>query len=113
MKVTDLNQVQAMVITQVEQQEWDLLDYVSEEIAVQLIVNIYMMNDQTSGYGQDMNNGFSVISSRQRIAVIYEGHHSSFKHAQPLCMYEDLYADIETILIVMQAAIERMQCYMV
>jgi len=39
--------------------------------------------------------------------------HMENKHSQPLCMYEDLYADIATILIVMQAAIERMQCYMI
>ena len=108
-KITDLNTVKEAIQTALELQEWSIVDLIGFELATMCVLNIYELNDSCTGFGQDFNNKVSVISSRQRISVI-DGKNSSFyKDDYPICQYNDLASDINEILIVMQAAIDRIQ----
>lgn len=107
-KVTDYNEILTEVNTQMASQEWTITDYMTEDHAVIVVANIYLMNDLCKGFGQDIDNSVSVISSRQRISVIYGGQCGMFKYDEELCIYESLQDDISVILMVLQAAFDRM-----
>lgn len=107
-KVTDYSEILTQVTTQLSDQEWSITDFMPEDNAVIVVANIYLMNDLCAGFGQDIDNSVSVISSRQRISVIYGGRCGMFKHHENLCLYESLSDDVSVILMVLQAAFDRM-----
>ena len=107
-KVTDYSEILTQVTTQLSDQEWSITDFMPEDNAAIVVANIYLMNDLSAGFGQDIDNSVSVISSRQRISVIYGGRCGMFKHHENLCLYESLSDDVSVILMVLQAAFDRM-----
>lgn len=107
-KVTDYNEILTEVNKQMAGQEWSITDYMTIETAAVVVANVYLMNDLCSGFGQDIDSSVSVISSRRRISVIYGVRCGMFKHHEELCLYESLQDDISVILMVLQAAFDRM-----
>ena len=107
-KVTDYNEILNEVKHLLASQEWTITEYMSMDSAAIIVTNIYMMNDMCVGFGQDVDNSVSVISSLRRISVIYDGRCGMFKHHEDLCIYESLSDDISVILMVLQAAFDRM-----
>ena len=107
-KVTDYSEILTQITTQLSDQEWSITDFMPEENAAMVVANIYLMNDLCAGFGQDIDNSVSVISSKQRISVIYGGRCGMFKHHENLCLYESLPDDVSVILMVLQAAFDRM-----
>lgn len=107
-KVTNYNEILTEVNKQMTGQEWTITDYMTYDNAAIVVANIYLMNDLCSGFGQDIDNSVSVISSKLRISVIYSGRCGMYKHYENLCVYESLQDDISVILMVLQAAFERM-----
>ena len=107
-KVTDYNEVLNEVKQQMTDQEWTITDYMTEDNAAFVVANIYLMNDLCTGFGQDIDNSVSVISSRKRISVIYSDQCGMYRHHENLCLYESLSDDVSVILMVLQAAFDRM-----
>ena len=107
-KVTDYNEILTEVNKKMASQEWTITDYMTKDNAAIVVANIYLMNDICTGFGQDIDNSASVISSKQRISVIYGGRCGMFKHHEELCLYESIEDDISVILMVLQAAFDRM-----
>lgn len=107
-KVTDYSEILSEVTTQLSDQEWSITDFMPEDNAAIVVANIYLMNDLCASFGQDIDNSVSVISSKLRISVIYSGRCGMYKHYENLCVYESLQDDISVILMVLQAAFERM-----
>lgn len=107
-KVTNYNEILAEVSSQLTDQEWTITDYMTEEMAAFVVANIYLMNDLCTGFGQDIDNSVSVISSRKRISVIYKDQCGMYKHHENLCFYDSLSDDVSVILMVLQAAFDRM-----
>ena len=107
-KISNYNEILAEVTSQLADQEWSITDFMPEDNAAIVVTNIYLMNDLCSGFGQDIDNSVSVISSRQRISVIYGGRCGMFKTHENLCLYESLSDDVSVILMVLQAAFDRM-----
>lgn len=108
MKVTDYNEILTEVESQLAQDEWSLLDYVDAETAKIIVANIYMSNDIMKGHGQDIGDTISIISSARYISVIHDGKLGLFKADDLICIYESLTDDISQILMIMQAAFDRM-----
>lgn len=107
MKVTDLNQIQAVAAAYIEENGSELLSYLTLEETTNVFVMIYATNDQQCGHGMDFIGNLSIIASRQRIAIIFLGHHSFYKIDSALCAYEDIEDDMGTIGICIDAALER------
>lgn len=107
MKVTDFNQVKNEFIEQLETSEWTITDFVGEDIASLLLTNVYMMNDVAKGFGQDIPDTLSIISSEKRISVILPAGMSFMVADDAICGYEDLQTDCNNILIMVQAVIDR------
>lgn len=118
-KITDLNQVQSIAATIVEEKCPDLVDKIGLERAVWCLVAIYTTNDYCKGYGQDFNllqnhdgidsNGVvSVVSYQNGVSVIVDSHMSRYADRFPLCGYESLYDDLSQIAISIQAAFDRL-----
>lgn len=108
-KITDYSIIQAEIIAQLTETAYEIDALLGRELAVLVVTNIYMTNDVCVGFGQDFNQKISVISSRQRISMIVDGHSSFFKDDYPICQYIDLANDIHEILMIMQAAYDRIQ----
>lgn len=118
-KITDLNQVQSIAATIVEEKCPDLVDRIGLERAVWCLVAIYTTNDYCKGYGQDFNllqnhdeidsiGVVSVVSYQNGVSVIVDSHMSRYTDRFPLCGYESLYDDLSQIAISIQAAFDRM-----
>lgn len=106
-KVTDFNEVKAAVAQNLAEMGSSILDFLTLSEAVTCLTLIYLTNDLLTGFGQDFVNNPSIISSPHRIAIIYQGHHSFYKSEEPICEYEDLDEDIDSIRVVLDAAIAR------
>lgn len=112
MKVSDLNQILTEATSQLTDEEWSILEYVDLSTAAIMVLNIYLTNDILNGFGQSVDETFTVISSTYRIATISNGHSSFYKSDYPICEYEELDVDIHEILFFIQTAIDRMESLM-
>lgn len=108
-KVTDYSTVATEIDAQLDATAYEIDALLGREIATLCVLNIYMTNDLCTGFGQDFNQRVSIISSRQRISVIVDHHSSNFKDDFPLCQYVDLTDDVHEILMILQAAYDRIQ----
>ena len=118
MKVTNYNEIDAMVRKLLPEKCPDLLEKLGEERSVWCVMAIYLMNDVTSGYGQDFTLSHevyhtirrplvSVISSPNKISVIDCYEMSYYTDSYNVCGYENLEEDISSILIWIQTAFDR------
>lgn len=107
MKVKDLNAIWTEAQRQVLMTEWDVRNYITDYQVVLAVFNIYMTNDIMKGFGQDFQHGFSIITSPTRCSVIGGETASFWKDSVQICGYDNLQEDIESILIILQAAVER------
>lgn len=106
-KVTDYAAVQGEIERQLDNNPIELESILGREITVLCVVNIYMTNDVCVGFGQDFNQKVSVISSRQRISIIVDGHSSFYKDDTEICQYYHLDDDVNEILLVLNTAYQR------
>lgn len=108
-KETDYAIVQQHIEQHLQATEWQIEEVFGHDLLVLAVLNIYMTNDLCRGFGQDFLDGKSIISSRRIISVIIGRHSSLFKDNNYICLYEDLDGDINEILMIMQAAYDRIQ----
>lgn len=117
-KITDYNEVQQEVQTQLELAQNELTDILGQDLTIQVVTNIYMMNDVCQGFGQDFKicsdpnrdwpaEKCSVISSRDKISIVVDDEMSYYKSDGYLCEYESLSDDIGVILMVIQTVLDR------
>lgn len=109
MKLTDLNEIRAAATEELTQHGSELLEYLTLDESAQIMTMIYVTNDQMSGLTQDWLGNLSILSSPTRIAVIFLGHHSYYKHDGNICNYEDIADDMREINMVINAALLRWQ----
>ena len=118
MKEQDLNVVLRMAQMTIENDYSDIAVAFGVECAALMITNVYMMNDLTTGFGQDVKvEGMydekgkplkaSLISSRDLISVILPEGASHYRADLPLCGYENLSEDITNICMITQAVLDR------
>ena len=118
MKEQDLNVVLRMSQMTVENYYPDIAEAFGSACAPLLVTNIYMMNDLTTGFGQDVTlvgivdmKGkplkASLISATDLISVILPEGASHYRADLPLCGYENLSEDITNICMITQAVLDR------
>lgn len=107
MKETNLTTIQNAAIDELTANGSALFDYLTQQEVVDVFVMIYLTNDQLCGHGMDYVGNLSIVTSRQRIAIIFLGHHSFYKHDGAICQYDNLEEDMHEINIVMDAALAR------
>ena len=109
MKVTDLNEIKAAAAEELAQFGSEILEYLQLDEAANCFTTIYVTNNTASGVGQDFLGNLSIVSSPTRIAVIFLGHHSYYKHDGQICDYNDLADDMHEINLCINAALLRWQ----
>lgn len=118
MKETDLNVVLQKAQATIEMDYPGIDVAFGPECAALLITNVYMMNNLTTGYGQDVKVAgmtdekgkplkASLISSTDLISVILPEGASHYRADLPLCGYENLDEDIANICMITQAVLDR------
>lgn len=118
MKEQDLNVVRNLAQITIENNYPDIAETFGSACAPLLITNVYMLNDLTTGLGQDVTlpgmvdeNGkplkASLISSPDSIYVILPEGASHYRADLPLCGYENLGEDITNICMITQAVLDR------
>lgn len=118
MKETDYSVIQNEIEQQLLEQDWSIEEFLSEDIIVLAIANIYTTNDLVSGFGQDYTNNvnlsgndswekLSIVSSRDRISIILDSKMSYYKDSFPVCGYESLETDIYNIFVLIQTVLDR------
>lgn len=118
MKEQDLNVVRNLAQITIETYYPDIAEAFGSACAPLLITNVYMMNDITTGLGQDVTlPGMvdkkgkplkaSLISNPDSIYVILPEGASHYRADLPLCGYENLGEDITNICMITQAVLDR------
>ena len=118
MKEQDLNVVLRMAQMVIESDYPGIDVAFGPECAPLMITNVYMMNNLTTGFGQDVKvEGMydekgkplkaSLISSTDLISVILPEGASHYRADLPLCGYENLSEDITNICMITQAVLDR------
>lgn len=118
MKENDYNVVRNLAQITIENDYPDIADTFGSACAPLLIANVYMMNDLTTGFGQDVRVAgmvdekgkplkASLISSTDLISVILPEGASHYRADLPLCGYENLGEDITNICMITQAVLDR------
>lgn len=107
MKETNLTTIQEAAIAQIVMYGSQLLDYFTMEEAVDILVLIYITNDQMKGFAQDFVGNMSIVSSTWRVGIIFQDHHSFYKSDRQICEYESLADDMLAIGTIINAAISR------
>lgn len=118
MKEQDLNVVRNLAQITIENNYPDIAETFGSACAPLLITNVYMMNDLTTGFGQDVTlQGMidekgkplkaSLISATDLISVILPEGASHYRADLPLCGYENLGEDITNICMITQAVLDR------
>ena len=118
MKEQDLNVVLRMAQMTIEMDYPGIDVAFGPECAALLITNVYMMNDLTTGFGQDVKVAgmvdekgkplkASLISATDLISVILPEGASHYRADLPLCGYENLGEDITNICMITQAVLDR------
>lgn len=109
MKVLNLSEVYEEAKSQLQSAEWDISDIMGLTVSTLIVTNIYSTNDICRGYGQDYGElDISIISSPHRISVIMMGAATFVKSDKAICGYENLSEDIYSILVNIQACIDRL-----
>lgn len=118
MKENDYNVVRNLAQITIENDYPDIADTFGSVCAPLLIANVYMMNDLTTGFGQDVRLAgwvddkgkplkASLISSTDLISIILPEGASHYRADLPLCGYENLGEDITNICMITQAVLDR------
>ena len=118
MKEQDLNVVLGMAQLTISTDYPGIAEAFGSVCAPLLITNIYMMNDLTTGFGQDVTlvgmvdtKGkplkASLISATDLISIILPEGASHYRADLPLCGYENLLEDITNICMITQAVLDR------
>lgn len=107
MKVTDWNEIRTAAAKELNDNGSEILEYLNIDEAADCLSMIYLTNDRMAGFAQDYLGNLSVISSPTRIAIIFLGHHSYYKHDVNICEYEDIEDDMREINMVLNAALLR------
>lgn len=109
MKELDLSRVYEEAMTQIDQTDWDIVEWCGRTVAALAVTNIYATNDICRGFGQDFKElDVSIISSPNRISLIYFSAATFVKSDTPICGYESLSEDIYSILVNIQACFDRL-----
>lgn len=119
MKETDYNKIREEIASQLSDNGNSLVEFIGVENTILCVMNIYLTNDITTGFGQDfaVNNPevdtetplrVSVISSPTRISIIIDNHMSYYKENEGVCIYESLEDDINEIFLLIQTALDRL-----
>ena len=106
-KIVNYAAVAAEIARQLALTDYDIQEYLGEDLTVLAVLNIYMTNDVCQGFGQDFHNGWSIITSRQRVSMIYGKKASNYKNDEAICLYDNLSDDIHEILMLIQVVIVR------
>ena len=106
-KIVNYAAVAAEIARQLVLTDYDIQEYLGEDLTVLAVLNIYMTNDVCQGFGQDFHNGWSIITSRQRVSMIYGKKASNYKNDEAICLYDNLSDDIHEILMLIQVVIVR------
>lgn len=117
-KVTNFQTIADVIYHELAMNDYDIETLIGTDCTVWCVMGIYLNNDKTSGYGQDfksittyvnsnLNVNLSIISSRNRVSVIFDGQMSYYTDNVDLCGYESLEEDIQAILLWIQTAIDR------
>lgn len=120
MKEHDYNVIREEIAQQIADSGNSLVEWIGVENTIMAVLNIYMSNDITTGFGQDyyVRNDeidsenpikVSVISSPTRISIIIDDQMSYYRENEGVCVYNDLEDDIHEILMLIDAVIARIE----
>lgn len=119
MKSSTYSDIMVIIEEQLDNVAEELRELMGDDNLKAAILNIYMCSDLVYAFGQDyvmqdfsLDTGqigrISLISTRYSISLIIGNVSSSFKYDMQICLYVDMEDDIATIILVLNAAFDRL-----
>lgn len=119
MKSSTYSDIMVIIEEQLDNVAEELRELMGDDNLKAAILNIYMCSDLVYAFGQDyvmqdfsLDTGqigrISLISTRYSISLIIGNVSSNFKYDMQICLYVDIEDDIATIILVLNAAFDRL-----
>lgn len=110
-KVTDYTILENTAQAIVMQQDWTILEYMTQREVIRLMLILYSGNDTDKAQAVDVKDSISVIGFKNGVSVILRTERIAGKYLDSfaMCGYEDVFEDMTQIMLCIQTAIERMQ----
>ena len=83
-------------------------EYVPLGLLTYIVMNIYLNNYTSKSLTNHVKQGMTIITSQKNVSVIWGEHSTSYRLRVPLCLYEDLITDLETILSCIDICVDRL-----
>lgn len=108
MKETDYNLLHETIKQVFSREEWTITDIIDIDDVISFIIFVYLLNDIRQANGCDFKEEkLSIIISKKRVSVIWQKRGTYYQNPEPMILYEDLYTDIMTLAVCIQAAFDR------
>lgn len=108
MKEFDLKKIIEEIEIQLDSNDYDLEALIGRSLTIMMVLEIYLTNDIIDAHGQDLKElGVSIITTRYRCSIIIGGQMSWYKVEYPICDYQSLQDDVQSILNLIQVVIDR------
>lgn len=98
MKETDLEIIQSMAIDMIVKYEPIALKYIDTLELSGILTDAYCYNDKAKETTHRVNGSVTLIFTQTAVSLIFWEIATRYKSAQPLCLYENLAADITNLL---------------
>lgn len=108
MKIENLEELQQTTEYIITTAEPTISEYVPLNLLTYIVMNIYLNNDVAKAVTNHVNGKMTIIATWRSVSVIWDKASTNYRVRQPLCNYENLYDDIETILSCIDICIDRL-----
>ena len=108
MKVENLEVLQETTQHVILNTEPTVSEYVPLGLLTYIVMNIYLNNNYSKSLTNHVKQGMTIITSQKNVSVIWGEHSTSYRLRVPLCLYEDLITDLETILSCIDICVDRL-----
>lgn len=108
MKVENLEVLQEATQHVILNTEPTISEYLPLNLLTYIVMNIYLNNDVAKAVTNHVNGKMTIITSKRAVSVIWDEASTNYRLRFPLCLYENLYTDIETILSCIDICIDRL-----
>lgn len=108
MKETNLDTIQSIAIDMIVKYEPIALKYIDTQELSGILTNAYCYNDSAKETTHRVNGSVTLIFTQTAVSLIFWNIATRYKSAQPLCLYENLAADITNLLSCVDFCFERL-----
>ena len=106
-KVNDINVITKEALAIMQQSDWRLRDYLTNDESAMLIMMVYVSYGSVAKFGYDFHNSIQIAVDDSVILIMRSGYSTTNRISGTLCEFDDLTRDLTKIAWELDKAITR------